>query len=71
MITNTIQETTEYFDKYLSFCLTKAMVAQDSIAILEDLQVNCIVAQVKLGSYKIVYLLRTILFHYNIIVLIS
>ena len=53
--------TTEYFDKFLSSCLAKVVAVQDSIAILEDPQVelyllcNCLVAA-KLSTFFVQYL---------------
>ena len=55
-------ETTEHFDQFLFFILTKAVATQDSIAILEDPHVELHLLCSRLGSCKIVHLLCTVPF---------
>ena len=52
--------TSKFFDQYLSARLDKVAAAQDSIAILEDPQVELHLLRSCLGSCKIVHLLRTV-----------
>jgi len=52
--------TTAYFDQFLSARLSKVAAAQDSIAILEDPQVELHLLRSCLGSCKVIHLLRTV-----------
>ena len=57
-----IRETTEFFDHFLSSCLSRVVAAQDRIFILEDPQVELHLLLSCLGSCKIVHLLHTVPF---------
>jgi len=52
-----------FFDQYLTAHLAKVAAAQESIAILEDPQVELHLLHSYLGSCKIVHLLHTVPFN--------
>jgi len=54
--------TDNFFDQFLSSRLSRVVAAQDSIAILEDPQVELHLLRSCLGSCKIIHLLRTVPF---------
>ena len=57
-----IWETDNFFDQFLFSRLAKVTAAQESIAILEDPQVELHLLRSCLGSCKIIHLLRTVPF---------